>query len=215
MNYQLSMKITSLSKSKLIERYPKLQASEPEILNTIEAMIQCYERGGKVYICGNGGSAADAEHFSGELNKGFVLKRSLCDGERELFKNINPEIPMQLQRSLPTIPLTSFYSTVSAFQNDCHPKYHIAQLVWSLVDQKDLLIGISTSGNSENIYYGFQTAKAKGIKTVLLTGEKRGRCADYSDSSIPVPSQVTHEIQEYHLPIYHSICIELEHYFFS
>lgn len=209
------MKIHSLSHSQLLIRYPKLASSEASILSSLNAMVNCYNRGGKVYICGNGGSAADAEHFSGELNKGFLLKRPLSKTDTELFSKINPEIPVNLQGALPAIPLTSFYSTVSAFQNDCQPKYSLAQLVWSLITPNDLFIGISTSGNSENVYYALQTAKAKKVQTILLTGENKGRCSEYSDIVINTPSAITHEIQEFHLPIYHAICIELEQYFFQ
>lgn len=200
--------------SDLYKRHPSIEIISEQIENATNAMADCYRTGGKVYIMGNGGSAADAEHFAGELNKGFLSKRRLTEADSSLLNKINPEIAKNLQGSLPTIPLTGFLSTITAFQNDCDPDFYLAQLIWSLATPIDVVIGISTSGNSRNILLGMQVAKAKQCKTILLTGQNVGECVKYSDIAVHAPEKHVHYIQELHLPIYHSICLELENLFF-
>lgn len=193
----------------LLNRYPALSVCEKQISNTLELMIKTYERGGKVLVCGNGGSAADSEHIVGELMKGFHLKRTVHD------ERIPVELRSKLQGALPAISLPSQVAVLSAFINDVDPQMLYAQLVYGYASDKDLVIGISTSGNSENIVNAVTVAKAIGAKTVALTGEKPSRLSELCDVTINVPSCETYEIQEYHLPVYHYLCAALEKHFFS
>lgn len=193
----------------LLSRYPALSVCEKQISDTLELMIKTYERGGKVLVCGNGGSAADSEHIVGELMKGFHLKRTVHD------ERIPVELRSKLQGALPAISLPSQVAVLSAFINDVDPQMLYAQLVYGYASDKDLVIGISTSGNSENIVNAVTVAKAIGAKTVALTGEKPSRLSELCDVTINVPSCETYEIQEYHLPVYHYLCAGLEKHFFS
>ena len=193
----------------LLSRYPALSVCEKQISDTLELMIKTYERGGKVLVCGNGGSAADSEHIVGELMKGFHLKRTVHD------ERIPVKLRSKLQGALPAISLPSQVAVLSAFINDVDPQMLYAQLVYGYASDKDLVIGISTSGNSENIVNAITVAKAIGARTVALTGEKQSRLSQLCDVTINVPSCETYEIQEYHLPVYHYLCAALEKHFFS
>ena len=196
----------------LINRYPLLKGCADDIKRAYSLMSDCYRAGGKVLICGNGGSAADAEHWAGELMKGFIDNRPLSV---EIKKKIGPELANNLQGALPTIPLSGFLSLATAFSNDANPEYLFSQMVWGLGKKNDILIGISTSGNSKNILYALQTAIALEMKTIGLSGEKGGRMSDIVDVCIRVPATEVHRIQEYHLPVYHCICLMLEDTFFG
>lgn len=193
----------------LFERYPALKACEKNIKKALELMIQTYEQGGKILICGNGGSAADSEHIVGELMKGFLLKRPVED------ERIPEELRCRLQGSLPAISLPSQISVLSAFINDEDPEMLYAQLVYGYARENDLVIGISTSGNSANIVNALRVAKALGSKTLALTGEKPSKLSELCDVTINAPSSETFKIQEYHLPIYHYLCAAVENKFFT
>ncbi|MFC1650646.1 SIS domain-containing protein [Candidatus Latescibacterota bacterium] len=193
--------------TELINRYPLLKGCADDIEQVFFIMLECYMSGGKVLICGNGGSAADAEHWAGELMKGFIDKRPV---PADKMDKLGPELSEHLQGALPTIPLTGYISLSTAFANDVNAVYLYSQLVWGLGNEKDVLIGISTSGNAENILYAMQTAAAKGMKTIGLSGESGGKMNDISDICINVPETEVHRIQEYHLPVYHTICLMLE-----
>lgn len=193
----------------LFERYPALKACEDNIKKALELMIQTYEQGGKILICGNGGSAADSEHIVGELMKGFLLKRPVDD------ERIPEELRCRLQGSLPAISLPSQISVLSAFINDEDPEMLYAQLVYGYARENDLVIGISTSGNSANIVNALRVAKALGSKTLALTGEKPSKLSELCDVTINAPSSETFKIQEYHLPIYHYLCAAVESKFFT
>ena len=197
--------------SDLTERIPALKETADDIERTFAMMRDCYRAGGKVMICGNGGSAADAEHCAGELMKGFRSKRPLSDKAR---KGLDADVARHLQGALPTIPLTGFLSLGSAFANDVDPQYTIAQMVWGLGRENDALIGISTSGKAKNIIHALNTAKALGMKTIALTGRDGGRMIDIADVSIRTPETITHLVQELHVPVYHCISLMLEEEFF-
>ena len=201
-------------KSKLIERYPVLKSCEAEIVEATSEMISCFNRGGKLLIMGNGGSSSDAEHWCGELLKGFLLKRPLTNDQRKLFPD-GCDIAMKLQQGLPAISLGVAHSVISATANDIDHAYGFAQQIWGLANKEDIVIGISTSGNSKNVVNGLKTAKAKGVKTISLTGEKESDCSRLSDITIKAPAAETHIVQELHLPIYHAICIDIEDYFYG
>ena len=167
----------------------------------------------KLLTCGNGGSAADSEHITGEFLKSFMLKRKVNQEFKDtLIKKFSDGeyIADNLQQGIKAIPLTSFIAHNTAFMNDCDAKFVFAQLVNSLGIKDDVLIAISTSGNSKNIINASKVAMAKGIKVIALTGETGGELKQFCDVLINVPSKVVWKIQEYHLPIYHLICLCVE-----
>lgn len=193
----------------LLERYPELISCKDKIETALNAIIDTYEKGGKVLVCGNGGSAADSEHIVGELMKGFIMKRPVSD------PRLPAEIREKLQGALPAISLPSQCAILSAYINDVDPEMMYAQLVYGYARENDLLIGLSTSGNSKNVVNAVTVAKAMGAKTVSMTGESGGKLREISDVTINVPADETYKIQEFHLPIYHYLCAATEAHFFD
>ena len=160
-------------------------------------------------MCGNGGSAADSEHIVGELMKGFLKKRKVTD------ERIPKYLRENIQGALPAISLPSQCAILSAFVNDVESDMMYAQLVYGYAKENDLVIGISTSGNSKNIVNAVEVAKCIGIKTLSLTGENESRLSELSDVTVRVPETETFKIQELHLPIYHYLCAYAEREFFD
>ncbi len=199
----------------MVERYPALASCEREVTLAVSLVTECCRSGGKLLLLGNGGSAADAEHISGELLKGFLSKRPPVGEELDLLSEALGEDARKLQRGIPAIPLTSLTSVLSAFANDVSPELVYAQLVFALGKPADVVIGLSTSGNSKNVVAALKTAKAMGIKTVAMTGVSGGELADIADIVIKAPETETYKVQEYHLPIYHAICAEAEKILFE
>ena len=205
----------------LIKRYPALDGCKASILEAVEVLKQCYSSGHKLLIAGNGGSASDADHIVGELMKGFKKCRKL-DGElfsevSKLDENAAKELEEKLQGGLPAIALHNHQGLNTAFINDVKEggKYMFAQQLSVYGQKGDVFLAISTSGNSENVYYAALVAKAKGLKVIGLTGETGGKLASLADVTIKAPSKETFIVQEYHLPIYHFICLKLEEEFFK
>jgi D-sedoheptulose 7-phosphate isomerase len=197
--------------SNLLARCPELNPCQDEINNIFIAFRDSLRSGGKLLICGNGGSASDAEHWAGELLKGFLKKRPLSQKEKESL----PEyLGNRLQGSLAVIPLTGFPALATAFLNDVDAQLTYAQLVWGLGKPGDVLIGISTSGNAANVCAAMEAAKAKGIVRVGLTGQGGGKLLGLTDLCLRAPSTETYRIQEFHLPVYHCLCMMLEDEFF-
>ena len=195
--------------NELLKRYPILKKCENDINNALKLMIDTYKNGGKVLVCGNGGSAADSEHIVGELMKGFLLKRPVTD------ERIPEQIRIKLQGSLPAISLPSQCAILSAYINDVDPEMMYAQLVYGYAKKNDLVIGISTSGNSKNIVNAVETAKSMGVKTITFTGKNESKLSELSDVTIKAPETETFKVQELHLPVYHYLCAEIEKYFFE
>ena len=193
----------------LMERYPALEVCRDSIQQAAELMIDIYRCGGKVLVCGNGGSAVDSEHIVGELMKGFLLPRTVTD------ERIPEALRKNLQGALPAISLPSQCSILSAFVNDVEPDMMYAQLVYGYAREQDLVIGISTSGNSKNVVNAVKVANSVGAKTLSLTGEGGGILGEISDVTVKVPAMETFKIQEYHLPVYHYLCAAVEKYFFG
>ena len=203
----------------LTEKYPELSACANEIDAAIEIITDCYKNGGKVLLCGNGGSAADCAHIVGEFMKGFMKKRPVKPEQIEAFKAENPlvddELFANLQCGLPAVNLCESQSLLTAFCNDVNPEYMFAQQVFGLGKKGDVLIALSTSGNAKNANHAARIAKAMGITVIGMTGEKSSALEINSSVCIKAPSTVTYQIQEMHLPIYHAICDAVEDYFFS
>ena len=193
----------------LIKRYPQLKECAESIGKALDLIIDTYENGGKILLCGNGGSAADCEHIAGELLKGFMMKREVSD------ERIPNELREKLQGGLPAISLVSQSGILTAFANDVDPSMMYAQLVYAYARENDLLVALSTSGNSGNVVNAVKTAKAIGIPVISLTGEKESLMSKLSDVTIRVPEHETYKVQELHLPVYHYLCAEAEKYFFG
>ena len=195
----------------LFDRRPELQACHEQIDQVFHAMCRSLRGGGKLLMCGNGGSAADAEHWTGELLKGFCSKRPLSALEKE---KLPAEMRDKLQGGIPAIPLTGFTALTTAFNNDVDPHLTFAQLVWALGRPGDVLVGISTSGNAANIGSAMKAAEARGLVRIGLTGQSGGKLLPLTDLCIRVPATETFRVQELHLPVYHCLSLMLEDEFF-
>ena len=195
----------------LIMRYPHLECCKGNIIIAFEFIRDCYKNGGKLLVCGNGGSAADAEHIVGELMTGFKKARHLASIEVEKLVEIDSlmgrTLADNLQGALPAIALDGHPALTTAYMNDCEPIICFAQQVYGYGCKNDVLFAISTSGNSRNVLYAVVAAKAKGMVVIGLTGENDSKLSAMSDVCIRVPSTETYQIQELHLPIYHCLCL--------
>ena len=203
----------------LFVRYPVLEKNREDILKAYEVLETCYRTGGKLLVAGNGGSCADAEHIVGELMKGFKKRRPLdetlqCCLAMEDTKH-GAELARSLQGSLRAIALDGHPGLSTAFANDVDGMLSYAQQVNGYGKPGDVFLGISTSGNAENVMYAAVTAKAKGMKVVGLTGKDGGKLAGIADAAVIVPEMETYKIQELHLPVYHALCLMLEHRFYE
>ena len=198
----------------LTERYPELAPLKEKIGAAVDMIIESYKNGGKVLLCGNGGSAADSEHISGELLKGFMELRRPEGDELLALTEALGEDAAKLQRGVAAVPLTSLSASLSAFANDVDPELVFAQLTYALGKRGDVLICLSTSGNSKNVVKAARVAKALGIKTIGMSGESGGAFLSICDITVNAPSSETYKVQEYHLPIYHAICAEVERILF-
>lgn len=204
---------------KLIERYPVLRTQQDTIRAAVQLLVESYHMGGRCLVCGNGGSAADSLHIVGELMKGFAKSRPLSAELQKSLRSIAPEtadyLIRNLQEALPAISLVSEISLCTAFANDQSSDLSFAQQVLGQGKAGDVLLAISTSGNSANVLYAAQLAKAKGLGVIGLTGMHGGKLRAWSDAAITVPEWETYKIQELHLPVYHAICLALEEEYFG
>lgn len=200
----------------LFHRYPALEGLRPSITNAHHLLTEVFENGGKLLLIGNGGSASDADHFAGELLKGFRSKRTLPESflKRLEAEGMDEQIAGKLQGSLPAIALPCQTAAMSAITNDQHPNLVFAQQVLGLGQKGDAILGITTSGKSKNILAAFSMARARSIHTIALTGHLAETIESLSDVRIGVPAQETTAVQEYHLPIYHALCAMVEAHFF-
>ena len=201
----------------LIKNYPVLSGCKADVQAAVDAIVKMYYDGGKIMLCGNGGSAADSSHIAGELLKGFILRREPKGENRERLLSV-PEIAPYasvLQDGLCAIALPDQSAVLSAFANDCSPDAVYAQLVYSMHREGDVVLGISTSGNSENVVLSVAAAKAMGLKTIGLTGKSGGKLYGLCDITVRVPETETYRVQELHLPVYHAICAEVERILFG
>lgn len=197
-------------KKRLFERYPSLLVIRDKIEMAYELLETSYLQGGKLLICGNGGSAADSDHIVGELMKGFYKKRPLSEMDMKRFGALGEK----LQGALPAIALTGHSALSTAFLNDVDPDMVFAQQVYGYGRAGDVLLAISTSGNSANVVNAATVAKAAGLFVIAMTGESGGALKNICDTCLTVPAEVTADIQELHLPVYHTLCGMLEERFF-
>ncbi len=159
-----------------------------EIENVSKRINKCIQSGGKLLICGNGGSAADSQHFAAEIVGRYSRERN----------------------GLPAIALTTDSSIITAISNDYNFEKIFSRQVEVLAQKKDILVAISTSGNSKNILNALKAAKSRGIQTVAFLGNEGGKAKSISDKSIIVPSNVTAHIQEIHILLIHIICMIID-----
>ena len=195
---------------RLFMRYPQLVSLKEKIMHAYMLMENAYKKGAKLLVCGNGGSAADADHIVGELMKGFYKRRYLNESDKLRFG----ETGSLIQGALPAINLSTHNALSTAFANDVDPSLVYAQQVFGYGSPNDVLLALSTSGNSINIVRAAEVANAMGMTTIGLTGEEGGRLLSLCDVCINVPGQITADIQELHLPVYHALCAMLEEEFY-
>lgn len=161
----------------LLSRYPLLQAIQKELTAAEELLTACFRHGGKLLLCGNGGSCADCDHIVGELMKGFRKRRPLSSARRQEMKARVPALMDaeldRLQEALPAVALPSVTALSSAYANDVDARLVYAQAVMGLGTEKDTLLALSTSGNSENVVLAAQVAKALDLRVLALTGGQR------------------------------------------
>ncbi len=188
---------------KLVLRYPELSPCLSEVEKGAELLLSCFRKSRKLLLCGNGGSCADCEHIAGELVKQFSRSRPL---PAELEKKLGPALAKELHGGLPALSLPSMIGFHTAFNNDDNPEYAFAQQVIAFGQEGDVLMGISTSGNSTNVIRAAETARAMGLKVLSLTGREGGLLAPLADVAIQAPASEVARVQELHLPIYHSLC---------
>ena len=220
------MEETSERKSRVLEqyerlfhRYPALDELRGSVMEAYLLLRGCYSRGGKLLIVGNGGSCADAGHIVGELMKGFYLKRPFPEEKRAVIaaqtESLLPGTAELLQQALPAIDLTQHGALSTAVQNDLEPLLTAAQQVAGYGKPGDVVLGISTSGNAKNVALAVGVAKALGLSTIGLTGGSGGQLKELCDCAIIAPAHTPADVQEYHLPIYHTLCAMLEEKFFG
>jgi D-sedoheptulose 7-phosphate isomerase len=197
----------------LISYYPKLAVCREDIRAAFELLLKTFIGGHRLYVCGNGGSAADALHIVGELAKSFVLKRPLDEAFAERVNDAG--LLQNLQGALPAFALVENTALATAFTNDCDPEYVFAQQVYVYAREGDCVLGISTSGNARNVIHAFNAAKGRKASTVALTGASGGSMKAMCDVCIRVPDTQTYQVQELHLPVYHALCLMLEAYFWG
>ena len=205
--------------NELLSRYPSLSACQADIERARDAIIASYEAGGQVLLCGNGGSCADCDHIVGELMKGFLKKRPLCEKKKAAMKAassaLDDAVLAKLQAGLPAISLPAIAGLNSAFCNDVDPELIYAQSVLGLGKCGDVLVALSTSGNAKNVSHAVAVAKALGMTVIGLTGARGGLLKEAADITIAVPECETFKVQELHLPVYHYLCAAVEAHFFA
>ncbi len=205
----------------LLLHHPALAVCKHDIAAARDLLIDTYRAGGKLLLCGNGGSAADCDHITGELLKGFLSLRPLGEDERAALAAAVPDkshrdlLADRLQGALPAISLPAQSALISAFSNDVDASLVYAQLVWGLGKPGDTLVCLSTSGNSRNVVLAAEAAQAQGLSTVALTGEQNSALSALCTVTVKAPARETYRVQEYHLPIYHYLCAAIEDAFFG
>lgn len=201
----------------LTARRPDLAACHSPLLALHEALVRCYDNGGTLFTCGNGGSNADALHIVGELNKSFERLRPLSADMKARFQGLpfGAELAEHLEAGLSSHALGFNGALKTAVENDNAIRdIAFAQELNALVKPGDVLLALSTSGNADNCLMAMSTAKAYGALAVSLTGPKGGKMAEFGDIAIKAPGDSTKVIQEAHIALWHTMCLLIEvHYF--
>ena len=202
---------------RLFTAYPALTVCADDISKAFALLRRTYADGGRVYVCGNGGSAADCLHITGELMKGFVKKRPVSFPP-EIRAALPAEtaclLEQKLQGALPCHSLTAETALITALCNDVSPDMIFAQQIYGYGRKGDCLVCISTSGGAVNVCLAAELAGALGLHTVALTGRGGGKLAGLCSAAVRVPAAATPEVQQWHLPVYHALCEALEEAFY-
>lgn len=207
---------SSVMLENLLQKYNKLDSFKEEIIK-ITDIIRGFKHYNKVIICGNGGSCSDSAHIVGEMMKSFAAPRAVD----ETFKNNYitqfgaDDVLEKMQGAVRAVSIVENSSLVSAISNDIGGEYVFSQQVYGMMDEGDILIGMTTSGNSINIINAMKTAKAKGGVTVGFTGKTGGKIAQYCDILFNAPEIETFEVQQQHEILYHIICLVVENELFA
>ncbi len=204
--------------AELMRRFPVLEPLRADLERAAARIGDALEQGGTLFLCGNGGSAADCEHIAGELLKGFLLKRALPETEAAALRGRGPDgeyLAGKLQRGLRAVTLTGHPALSSAVINDNGGDLAFAQQLWALARPGDVLLAISTSGNARNVVLTALAGRARGVTVIGLTGAGGGRLRELADLCLGVPDRETFRVQELHLPLYHALCAMLESRFFG
>ncbi|MGO9342295.1 MAG: SIS domain-containing protein [Acidimicrobiales bacterium] len=201
----------------LFVRHPVLVPQRESLGAAFEILVRCFRAGSTVYVCGNGGSSADAEHIVGELMKGIARRRPISVSERETLLTAVPghreeaaDLADRLDGALRAVCLSSQTSLLTAVANDLGPDVVFAQPVFGYGKAGDVLWAISTSGRSRNVILATIAARARSMEVIALTGEEGLPLGSMADAWIRVPGHDTSAVQELHLPVYHAICRALE-----
>lgn len=188
------------------------------LYQAVRVLVDCFQRGGKLLVCGNGGSCADADHIVGELVKAFRVERPV---EASLADSLSAQgedgklLAVKLQGGLPAINLGAHAALMTAMSNDVGGEYIYAQQVVAYGQPGDVFLGISTSGNSRNVLLAGGAAKVKGLKTIALTGRGGGRMKASFDLALCADADSTEDVQDLHSKIYHAICAAVEYEFWG
>lgn len=196
------------------EKNPAVAKIEKPLREVICLLCDCFTQGNQLLVCGNGGSCADADHIVGELVKAFKLKRPLTAPLAMALQNQGHQgelLAESLQGGLPAINLGAHSALMTAVVNDMGGDYIYAQQVAVYGRKGDVFLGISTSGNAADVLHAGLVARAKGMKTIGLTGRTGGKMEEQFDLTVHADSTITEEIQDIHSTIYHAICACVEY----
>jgi D-sedoheptulose 7-phosphate isomerase len=203
----------------MLALHPELSSAADDLIAAHRLIVDALARGSCLYLCGNGGSMADAMHISGEMLKSYTLPRPLdadLQARLALFGPDGAALGQVLERGLRAIVLGLNHSLSSALENDVStPAIGYAQELLVLAHPGDVLLGISTSGNARNVCYAAQVARALGMPVISLTGQGGGKLPPLADVAIRAPAAQTDRVQEYHVHLYHCLCEMLEVHFFG
>jgi D-sedoheptulose 7-phosphate isomerase len=202
----------------ILEREKTLAQYSDDMLAVFRLLCDMFENGGRLFICGNGGSFADSIHIVGELVKSFEKKRPLPAGMKKRFEGLYgaEALTEHLELGLPSFTLGTNPSLTSALLNDVDDKEILfAQELFVNGRAGDALIGISTSGNARDVLLAVSTARALNIRTVGLTGRTGGKLRDAVDRALVVNETTTREVQQVHQVMYHTLCRMLEEHFYG
>ena len=207
----------------LMERHPELGPAAPQLDAAFDLLVRTFAGGGTVYVGGNGGSAADAEHIVGELMKGMERRRPVAAGTRSALIAAAPPdfaedaayLADRLESALRAVSLTSQTGLVTAVANDTAGDMAIAQQVHGYGRRGDTFWALSTSGRSRNMVLGAIAARAAGVGVLALTGDPGEPLGGLADVWVKVPARDVARVQELHLAVYHALCAALEEEFFG
>lgn len=206
----------------ILQRYYEadkaLLGQKERLEQAVEVLTDCFGKGGKLLLCGNGGSCADADHIVGELVKAFRIKRPVDPALAAVLRDSGPDGPAlaeKLQGGLPAINLGAHAALMTAMSNDVGGEYIFAQQVVAYGRPGDVFLGISTSGNSRNVLLAGRTAKAKGLTAIGLTGRTGGEMAEWFDLVLQAEAGCTEDVQDLHSKMYHALCAAVEYEFWG